>query len=41
LDKIAGVRTDRNDRPLTPVVIEKVVVEDEPERDFPTIAEEF
>jgi peptidyl-prolyl cis-trans isomerase B (cyclophilin B) len=29
LDKIASVKTDANDRPLTDVVIEKVVVENE------------
>ena len=30
VDKIAGVRKDYNDRPLTPVVIEKVIAIDEP-----------
>ena len=29
VDKIASVRKDRNDMPLTPVVIEKALVEDE------------
>lgn len=30
LDKIAGVRTDRSDKPLVPVVIEKIEAIDEP-----------
>jgi hypothetical protein len=30
VDKIASVRKDYNDRPLTPVVIEKAIAVDEP-----------
>ena len=38
VDKIASVRKDRNDRPLTPVVIEKAVVENEEIREPEKIA---
>lgn len=34
VDKIAAVKTDGSDKPLTPVIIEKVEVIDEPEVEF-------
>lgn len=34
IDKIAAVKTDSSDKPLTPVIIEKVEVIDEPEVEF-------
>lgn len=39
LDKIASVRTDHNDRPLERVVIEKVIVADEPEVEVEKVSE--
>lgn len=39
LDKIASVRTDHNDRPLERVVIEKVIVTDEPEVEVEKVSE--
>lgn len=39
LDKIASVRTDHNDRPLERVVIEKLIVTDEPEVEVEKVSE--
>ncbi|MFA6624930.1 MAG: peptidylprolyl isomerase [Bacilli bacterium] len=39
VDKIASVRKDGDDRPFTPIVMEKVTVVDEPDVDFEKIEE--